>query len=271
MGLIRVVLSVFSLAFKALESVGILWDIRLRLSEFIYGKHGVTVRGPANRILSLPACVIAESIKKREFTCEETIQAFVDRIHQVNPLINAVVGDRFEEAMREAKHIDGVLESDASESSPEKSDLLRKPLLGVPITVKESLACKGFTNSAGLVDRKDMIATKDASVVENLRIAGAIPIAVTNCSELCMWWETANNLYGRTNNPYDTSKIAGGSSGGEGAIISAAGSVCGVGSDVGTYFLRLLLTFINLHPPSFKFSALMAYLSYLSSKMLSVL
>ena len=89
-----------------------------------------------------------------------------------------------------------------------------------------------------------MIATKDASVVENLRNAGAIPIAVTNCSELCMWWETTNNLYGTTNNPYDTSKIAGGSSGGEGAIVSAAGSVCGVGSDVGKYSHRLL-TFIR--------------------------
>ena len=85
------------------------------------------------------------------------------------------------------------------------------------------------------MDRKDTIASKDAAVVENLRRAGAIPIAVTNCSELCMWWETANNVYGRTNNPYDTSKIAGGSSGGEGAIISAAGSVCGVGSDVGEF------------------------------------
>ena len=233
MGLIKLCLSVFSLAFKALESVGILWDIRLRLSEFIYGKHGVTVRGPANSILKLPACVIAQKIKQRKLTCEETIQAFIDRIHQVNPLLNAVVGDRFEEALAEAQHIDKVLDSAETEVSQEKSDLLSKPLLGVPVTVKESLACKGFTQSAGLVDRKHTVATKDASVVENLRQAGAIPIAVTNCSELCMWWETENNVYGRTNNPYDTSKIAGGSSGGEGAIISAAGSVCGVGSDVG--------------------------------------
>lgn len=99
--------------------------------------------------------------------------------------------------------------------------------------MKESIACEGFINSAGLVDRKDKIASEDATVVKNLRDAGAIPIAVTNCSELCMWWETTNNVYGRTNNPYETSKIAGGSSGGEGAIISAAGSVCGIGSDVG--------------------------------------
>lgn len=233
MGFIKIFLSVFSLAFRALESVGFLWDARLRLSEFIYGKHGVTVRGPTNRISKLSACVIAQYIKERKFTCEEVVQAFIDRIHQVNPLLNAVVGDRFEEALEEAKHIDKVLDSCDVSCSREKSELLRKPLLGVPITVKESLACKGFMHSAGLVDRKNLIAVEDASVVENLRNAGAIPIAVTNCSELCMWWETMNNVYGRTNNPYDTSRIAGGSSGGEGAIISAAGSVCGIGSDVG--------------------------------------
>lgn len=235
MGLIKIFLSVFSLAFRALESVGMLLDFRVRVSELIYGKHGVTVREPSNPILKLPACILARHIKQRELTCQEIIQTYIDRIHQVNPLLNAVVGDRFAEALEEARHIDKVLDSCESDSNEEKSALLNKPLLGVPITVKESLACEGFTHSAGLVDRKDTIASKDAPVVENLRLAGAIPIAVTNCSELCMWWETANNVYGRTNNPYDTSKIAGGSSGGEGAIISAAGSVCGVGSDVGKW------------------------------------
>ena len=235
MGLIRIFLSLFSLAFKTLESVGFLWDFRVRLAEFIYGKQGSTIGGPSNPILKIPAKVIVQYIKQRKMTCVEVIQAFIGRIHEVNPLINAVVADRFHEALEEARDIDKVL--DLSESSEEKSALLKKPLLGVPVTVKESLACKGFPNSAGLVDRKNTIATKNASVVENLRRAGAIPIAVTNCSELCMWWETANNLYGRTNNPYDTSKIAGGSSGGEGAIISAAGSVCGVGSDVGKWII----------------------------------
>lgn len=235
MGLIKIFLSVFSLAFRALESVGILWDFRLRVSEFVYGKHGVTVREPSKPILKLPACVLVQYIKQRKLTCEEIIRTFIDRIHEVNPLLNAVVGDRFTEALEEARYIDKILDSCESDSNEEKSALLNKPLLGVPITVKESLACEGFAHSAGLVDRKDTIASKDARVVENLRRAGAIPIAVTNCSELCMWWETANNVYGRTNNPYDTSKIAGGSSGGEGAIISAAGSVCGVGSDVGKW------------------------------------
>jgi fatty acid amide hydrolase 2 len=69
--------------------------------------------------------------------------------------------------------------------------------------------------------------------VRRLRVAGAIPLGVTNTSELCMWMESDNRVYGRTNNPYDPSRIVGGSSGGEAAIISAAGSAFGLGSDIG--------------------------------------
>ena len=224
----------FSFVVQTIESrIGSLWDNYFRVSEFVYGKKGVCVPEPTNPILHLQGHAITEKIKRRELTCEETSKAFIERIYQVNPLLNAVVGDRFEEAIAEARYIDKVLDSDAPESDERKSFLLGKPLLGVPVTVKESLACKGLSHSAGLLDRKDIIASEDAKVVENLREAGAIPIAVTNCSELCLWFETDNYLYGRTNNPYDTSKIAGGSSGGEGSIISAAGSVCGVGSDIG--------------------------------------
>ncbi|XP_068753197.1 fatty-acid amide hydrolase 2-like [Montipora capricornis] len=244
-------LSFFSLVLKALGFVGILWEIRLRILEYFFGKRGVCIRAPTNHILSLPACVVSQKIKQRHLKCEETLKTFMDRIYQVNPLLNAVVGDRFEEAIAEARYIDQVLDSDAPEFDEIKSSLLSKSLLGVPLTVKGSLACKGLSHSAGLVDRKDAIATEDATVVENLRKAGAIPIAVTNCSELCMWFETDNILYGRTNNPYDTSKMVGGSSGGEGSIISAAGSVCGVGSDVGgSVRLPAFFNGIFAHKPS---------------------
>ncbi|XP_068753195.1 fatty-acid amide hydrolase 2-A-like [Montipora capricornis] len=239
-------LPVFSSALQAIGSlVGCLWNI------FFPGQQGICVSGPTDPILNLPGCIITQKIRKRELTCEEIIRAFINRIYQVNPLLNAVVGDRFEEAMAEARYIDQVLDSDEPQYDEEKTSLLRKPLLGVPVTVKESLACKGLPHSAGLVDRKDAIATEDAIVVENLRKAGAIPIAVTNCSEVCVWFETDNVLYGRTNNPYDTSKMAGGSSGGEGSIISAAGSVCGVGSDVaGSVRIPALFNGIFAHKPS---------------------
>ncbi len=66
-----------------------------------------------------------------------------------------------------------------------------------------------------------------------MRNAGAIHLAITNVSEVCMWWEASNTIYGRSRNPYDGRRITGGSSGGEGALIGAAGSVIGIGSDIG--------------------------------------
>ena len=71
----------------------------------------------------------------------------------------------------------------------------------------------GQPNTSGLLARRDVRATNDAAVVSLLQKAGAIPIAVTNCSELCMWWESSNLLYGRTNNPYHLGRMVGGSSG----------------------------------------------------------
>lgn len=73
----------------------------------------------------------------------------------------------------------------------------------------------GLHQTAGLWIRRNFIAEEDADVVRLMRMAGAIPLCVTNVSELCMWWESANTIYGRTNNPYCTSRIVGGSSGGE--------------------------------------------------------
>ena len=66
-----------------------------------------------------------------------------------------------------------------------------------------------------------------------MRKAGGIPLGVTNVSELCMWMESSNTVYGRTSNPYHTGRIPGGSSGGEAATVAAAASPWGIGSDVG--------------------------------------
>lgn len=107
------------------------------------------------------------------------------------------------------------------------------PLLGVPFTVKESIAVRGMPQSAGLVARREHRATVSAPTVQRLIDAGAIPIGVTNTSELTMWIETDNRVYGRTNNPYHRARTAGGSSGGEAAAVGSGGSPFGLGSDVG--------------------------------------
>ena len=82
------------------------------------------------------------------------------------------------------------------------------PLFGVPCSIKECFALAGMPQSAGAVSRRDFRASADAPAVARPARGGAIPIGVTNTSELCMWMESNNRLYGRTRNPYDPSRIA---------------------------------------------------------------
>lgn len=165
-------------------------------------------------------------IRNREVSSQEIVEAHIRRIQEVNPRINAVVQDRFEEARAEASEADRKAALAADRNA-------LPPFLGVPCTIKESFALTGMPQTSGLVARRGVVAEKDATAVSRIRAAGAIPMGVTNVSELCMWMESCNKIYGRTKNPYDPSRIAGGSSGGEGAVIGAGGSPFGLGSDIG--------------------------------------
>jgi len=177
-----------------------------------------------NRLLLFSGKKLAELIRKREVTSKEVVRVHIEHIKRINPSLNALVRDRFKAAIKEAKRVDEHLKGNPDEVPP---------YYGVPCTIKESFAFKGMPNSGGLYSRRDYIAKEDATTVERLKKAGAIPLGVTNVPELCMWMETYNKIYGRTNNAYDKRRIPGGSSGGEGAIIGAGGSPFGLGSDLG--------------------------------------
>nr|XP_033803054.1 fatty-acid amide hydrolase 2 [Geotrypetes seraphini] len=189
-----------------------------------------SVSPPAEPLLLLPGVELARRIRQRKVKCIDVIQAYVNRIKEVNPMVNALVKERYEEALQEARQVDEMLLTGEEDEESLKENF---PFLGVPITVKEAFALRGMPNSAGLVARRNVISSTDAIAVARLKQAGAIPLGVTNCSELCMWYESSNNVYGRSNNPYDVRRIVGGSSGGEGCILGAAGSVMGLGSDIG--------------------------------------
>lgn len=141
-----------------------------------------------------------------------------------------MVDNRFSEALKEADEADKFIASGVM-TVDELATL--KPFLGVPISTKDCIAVKGLLSTGGLYYRKDVRATEDSVVIAKMRAAGAIPFALTNVSELCMWYESYNTVHGRSNNPYDTFRIVGGSSGGEGAIQAAAASPFGIGSDIG--------------------------------------
>lgn len=177
-----------------------------------------------HELLTMPVREMARRIRARELSPKELLEAHLRRIEEVNPAINAVVVKRFDEARKEA-------EAAQSRLARNRDDL--PPLFGVPCTMKDTYAMKGLPWAAGVWARRNLIADFDATVVERVRAAGAIIMGKTNIPEAAMWCESYNTVYGRTKNPYDLSRGAGGSSGGEGAIVAAAASPFGIGSDIG--------------------------------------
>lgn len=174
--------------------------------------------------LTASATELAAAIHDRTVTSVAVVDAHIRRIQAVNGQINAIVQARFEAARDEAHAADAAI-ADGQTDLP--------PLFGVPCTIKESFGVTGMKQTSGLVARAENVATSDATAVARLRGAGAIVLGTSNVSELLMWLESDNRVYGRTNNPYHLGRIAGGSSGGEGAIVGAGGSPFGLGADVG--------------------------------------
>lgn len=190
------------------------------LSAAMAGRYMLRIVNP---LLHASAKQLARQIRAREVTSAEVVEAHISHLQRVNPVLNAVVRERYDEARAEAARADARVRR--GEQVP--------PLHGVPCTIKECFAFTGMPQSSGLVSRKDTLADADAPAVARIRAAGAIPLGVTNTSELCMWMESNNKVYGRTRNPYDPGRTAGGSSGGEGSAIGSGGSPFGLGSDVG--------------------------------------
>ena len=169
---------------------------------------------------------LADAIRAGEASSREVVEAHIEVLQRSQ--LNALVADRFEAARADADAADARVGE-----AKEAGELDQLPLLhGVPITVKESISLKGMPHSAGLVARRDIRAEETATAAQRLLDAGAIPLGVTNVSELTMWIESDNRVYGRTHNAYDPKRIAGGSSGGEGAAVGSGGSPLGLGSDI---------------------------------------
>src|SRR4051794_19131059 len=182
-----------------------------------------TIATAARPITERSATDLARAIRSGELTSREVVEAHVDRLREMHPRTRAVARDRFDAALADADAADArIARAAATDELP--------PLLGVPCTIKESIQLVGMPNCAGVVDRRDHISTESAPAAERLVAAGAIPLGVTNTSELCMWIESENRVYGRTRNAYDPSRIAGGSSGGEGAAGGSRGTPIGLGS-----------------------------------------
>jgi Asp-tRNA(Asn)/Glu-tRNA(Gln) amidotransferase A subunit family amidase len=174
-------------------------------------------------ITGLSAREIASLVGRKELSPTEVVEAHLTRIDAVNPELNAFVHVDADGALRAARD---------AEAAVMRGELLG-PLHGVPVSIKSAIAVEGMPWETGSRFRTGVRGDRDATLVRRLREAGAIVLGVTNTAELLMAWETDNLLYGRTNNPWDLSRTAGGSSGGESAALAAGLSAGGVGSDGG--------------------------------------
>ncbi|GFW63132.1 fatty-acid amide hydrolase 2 [Trichonephila clavipes] len=181
-------------------------------------------------------------------TCEEVMKAYIERAKAVHSFINAAVDERFDDALKDAKNIDKFLDSKTKSEEEIAKDT---PLLGIPFSCKETIGVTGMKQTSGLVRSKDHIAKVDGGAPAMYRKAGAIPFLVTDIPELCMWWESSNHVNGLTKNPYDNTRTVGGSSGGEGAVVTSAGSIIGIGNDIaGSIRIPACFSGIYGHKPS---------------------
>ena len=170
------------------------------------------------------AIELAKLIRKGRLSAVEATQAAIARIEKLDSQINAVVVRDFESALKQAKNLD---------SNFSKLDKKKQPLFGVPVTVKESYHLKEHPTTWGNPAWKKFKLEKDAVLVDYLRQSGAIILGKTNVPVNLADWQTFNPIYGTTNNPYDISKIPGGSSGGAAAALAAGLSNLEIGSDIG--------------------------------------
>ena len=170
----------------------------------------------------LPAAQLSGLIRSREVSAREAVQAALERLDDVNGIINAVVDYSPEEALTAADVIDARL-SDGEEVGA---------LAGVPVTVKVNVDQAGHATTEGVTLQRDLVAKTNNPVVDNLLKAGAVIIGRTNVPAFCLRWFTSNRLYGETRNPRDFRLTPGGSSGGAAAAVTAGIGAIAHGTDI---------------------------------------
>src|SRR5919108_2016059 len=154
-------------------------------------------------LTALSATALARGIRERIYSSEQVVRAYLRRIEEVNPRINALVQSTADAALAEARAADAALA---------RGQILG-PLHGVPFTVKDVFDVAGVIAAVGLPERAAFVPERDAVVVARMRAAGAVLLGKTNCPPGGSGGETDNPVYGRTCNPYELSRTTGGSSG----------------------------------------------------------
>lgn len=163
-----------------------------------------------------------DGLRSGRWSSQELIKGLRERIHQYNPTVNAIIIDRLDQA-----------DVEASRADKRRADGDDAPLLGLPMTIKESIDAAGLPATAGMPEFRDRVPDQDAPLVQKLKNAGAIILGKTNLPYACDDWQANSPIYGRTNNPWDLARTPGGSTGGGAAALATGMTPLEVGSDIG--------------------------------------
>ena len=186
------------------------------------------------------AIAMLEALNKRRVSSVELLDFHLRRIERYNPALNAIVTFDVEHARHAAS---------AADEARARGE--RSALLGLPVTIKDTIDFKGLPGTAGVERYKDRRPALDAPLVSRVRAAGAVITGKTNVPPYAGDWQAANPVFGRTNNPWDLSRSPGGSTGGGAAALAAGLTPLEFGSDIGGS-IRIPAAFCGVfgHKPS---------------------
>jgi amidase len=174
-------------------------------------------------IAFFPAFKLAGMLRSREIGCAELLEHYLRRVERFNPALNAIIWMDVEAARTRAGQADAALARGENWG----------PLHGLPMTIKESFELLGSPTTWGIPAMRQNMSRGNAVAVQRLINAGAVIFGKTNVPLLLADWQSFNEIYGTTNNPWDLTKTPGGSSGGSSAALAAGLSALELGSDIG--------------------------------------
>src|SRR5581483_5963933 len=170
----------------------------------------------ATELTTLSVADLQSCLRKKEISPREVIESLRERIEKIEPKIDAYLSIDFDTALKEAEKVDVAL-----------------PLGGVPIAVKDIINVKNQPCTCGSKILGDYRSPYDATVIQRLRKAGAVPLGKTNMDEFAMGSSTENSSFKVTKNPWDLSRVPGGSSGGSAAAVASGAAFAALGTDTG--------------------------------------
>lgn len=179
--------------------------------------------GSMKNLVLQPAGQLAKSIREKQVTSVEVLEAHLQQIGKHNPRLRAIATLNEEGARRRATEADEAI----------ARGNIWGPLHGVPVTVKDSFETAGLRTTSSYLPLARYVPDQDATVVARLRGAGAIILGKTNMPALCGDYQSNSRLFGRANNPWNLARTPGGSTGGGAAAVAAGLSPLEIGSDIG--------------------------------------